>query len=70
MERTIEVSTYYVGNQEQAIEIANEWNALLNTNEFRSRTTRNPDVYLIMGLVSKDDLKKVPVIKDEFMVHK
>jgi hypothetical protein len=70
MERTIEVSTYYVGNQEQAIEIANEWNTLLNTNEFRSRTTRNPEVYLIMGLVSKDDLKKVPVIKNEFMVHK
>ncbi len=70
MERTIEVSTYYVGNQEQAIEIANEWNALLNTNEFRSRTTRNPEVHLIMGLVSKDDLKKVPVIKNEFMVHK
>jgi hypothetical protein len=70
MERTIEVSTYYVGNQEQAIEIANEWNTLLNTNEFRSRTTRTPEVNLIMGLVSKDDLKKFPVIKNEFMVHK
>jgi hypothetical protein len=68
MERTIEVKTYYVGTQEQAIEIANEWNTLLNTNEFKARTTRNPEEYLIMGLVSKDDLKKVPVIKDEFMV--
>jgi hypothetical protein len=68
MKRTIEVKTYYVGTQEQAIEIANEWNTLLNTNEFKARTTRNPEEYLIMGLVSKDDLKKVPVIKDEFMV--
>ncbi len=70
MERTIEVSTYYVGTQEQAIEIANEWNALLNTNEFKARTTRKPEEYLIMGLVSKDDLKKFPVIKNEFMVSR
>jgi hypothetical protein len=70
MERTIEVSTYYVGTEPNAIEIANEWNTLLNTNEFRSRTTRNTEVHLITGLVSKDDLKKFPVIKNEFMVHK
>jgi len=69
MERTIEVKTYYVGTQEQAIEIANEWNTLLNTNEFKARTTRNPEEYLIMGSVSKDDLKKFPVIENEFMVY-
>jgi hypothetical protein len=70
MERTIEVQTYYVGKEPDAIEIANEWNELLNTNEFKARTTRNPNEYLIMGLVTKDDLKKFPVIKNEFMINK
>lgn len=68
MEKNIEVCTFYVGTQENANEIANEWNALLNTNKFYARKTDDSDAYLIRGMVSEDDLENFD-IENEFMVN-
>lgn len=69
MEKNIEVSTFFVGTQQDATELANEWNELLKTNEFNARSTRNADVYLIRGMVSDDDLENFD-IENEFMVNR
>lgn len=69
MEKNIEVSTFFVGTQQDATELANEWNELLKTNEFNARSTRNADVYLIRGVVSEDDLENFD-IENEFMVNR
>ena len=69
MEKNIEVSTFFVGTQQDATELANEWNELLKTNEFSARSTRNADVYLIRGMVSEHDLDNFD-IESEFMVNR
>lgn len=68
MEKDIEVSTFFVGTQQDASELANEWNELLKTNEFYARATNNADVYLIRGMVSEQDLQDFD-IEHEFMVN-
>lgn len=67
MEKTISVKTHFVGTKQEAIEIANEWNELLSTNQFTARDTKEQGVYAIQGVVSKDDLKKFS-IEQEFVV--
>jgi hypothetical protein len=69
MENTISVQTYFVGTKQEAIEIANEWNVLLKTNEFIARSTDEGNVHLIMGEVTKKDLKDF-AIEQEFMVSR
>ncbi len=67
MEKTISVQTYFVGTEQEAIEVANEWNELLKTNQINARGTKEMNVHLISGMVSKDDLKNFS-IEQEFMV--
>jgi hypothetical protein len=67
MEKTTSVKTYFVGTKQDAIEIANEWNVLLKTNQFIARSTDEGNVHLIMGEVTKSDLKNF-AIEQEFMV--
>ena len=67
MEKTTSVKTYFVGTKQDAIEIANEWNVLLKTNQFIARSTNEGNVHLIMGEVTKSDLKNF-AIEQEFMV--
>jgi hypothetical protein len=67
MEKTTSVKTYFVGTKQEANEIANEWNVLLKTNQFIARSTDEGNVHLIMGEVTKSDLKNF-AIEQEFMV--
>lgn len=67
MEKTISVKTHFVGTEQEAIEIANEWNELLSTNQFTARGTNEQGVYAIEGMVSTDDLTKFS-IEQEFVV--
>ena len=67
MEKTTSVKTYFVGTKQDAIEFANEWNVLLKTNQFIARSTNEGNVHLIMGEVTKSDLKNF-AIEQEFMV--
>ena len=65
--KTINVITHFVGSEETANEIADEYNELLNTNSFKAEKTDDENVFRISGLVSEYDLTNTN-IKDEFIV--
>lgn len=67
MENKVRVETHFAGAIQDANEIASEWNELLNTNQFRSEGTNEPNVYKITGIVDEQDLVNF-CIEDEFVV--
>lgn len=61
-------TTNFIGSEETANEIANEYNELLNTNSFKVERTNEDNVFRISGLVSEEDLNNFN-IKDEFIIN-